>query len=117
MCEELHCMCKPEIFDVLVSFLRDETEQWFYTEFTEHEKFRLKNVKNFTMKFKDRYCMVSQVPSKTGPSIQLLVDRIQKLEPLAEIGHKRDHIIKQQAKSISLLQSQVKSFGSMEKKL
>ena len=111
-------MGKADTFDCIVNFLQDESEEWFNKEFTQNEKFVSKNLKNLSMKFRDRYVKLSQVTSKhENQSIQMLVDRIQKLEPLAQIIEKQEVTIKQQAQSISSLQSKIQNFSLLEERV
>ena len=118
MCEKFHHMSKPETFNVLAGFLYGEADEWYQTNFTDYEKFRLKNLKNFTAKFKGRYCQVTPTPSKSeDQSIQILVDRIEKLESLAEIVQKQKMITSQQEQSIQSLQAKVQGLSSLEEKV
>ena len=54
-CERHLYMGKADTFDCIVNFLQDEAEEWFNKEFTQNEKFGSKNLKNLSLKFRDRY--------------------------------------------------------------
>ena len=118
MCIGYYRLSKADTFDAIVSFLHDESKEWYNMEFTHDDKFRFKNLKNLIMKFKSRYCKLDQLPTKSAnESIQMLVERIRKLEPLAQIIEKQEVIINQQSQSISLLQSKIQNFSLLEERV